>query len=403
MSDKKAKKSVTEMGAGGVAGFQLPLGIKQRKEALDRCIRESGDLNEGHALLYLRSLDESATEDVCEALDFRQYEHVASMIREHAVREVVRGKIREVVRKKKGGGGFVLYAPNKGKKKPSHPVGVFPTKLAAKRAELARFPPKDPKRLQRLRKEIDKLMKDPEKRAEAERRAMQQKGTDEVKPLKATKRESYSREMVEAALISKIMLRDVRAAALREGLFREEAQASEWDDYIKKISDKALKGDKGFQRAQAQVAKATETALAQAMKVIQKQLGQGAKVRGADKPGATDGGQVYVPFSISAEAADIGPIYLYVDKGVPAIEMSDAAKSNLVKVSPESAKSIRAALAAAQDVLEKMDTVRAATMARDSYLSKLEDKVDKMIMSMTPLQVSLLKQLLVKKYRGLTK
>ena len=44
----------------------------------------------------------------------------------------------------------MLYAPNKGKKHASRPAGAFPTKLAAKRADLARFPPKDPKKLEEL-------------------------------------------------------------------------------------------------------------------------------------------------------------------------------------------------------------------------------------------------------------
>ena len=44
-------------------------------------------------------------------------------------------RISEIVRKKAGGGGYNLYSPNKGKKKNPKPVGEFPTRIAAKRAE----------------------------------------------------------------------------------------------------------------------------------------------------------------------------------------------------------------------------------------------------------------------------
>ena len=81
----------------------------------------------------------------------------------------IRKAVQEIVRKKKGGGGYNLYSPNKGKKNPPKLVGEFPTHLAAKRAELARFPPKDAEQLKRARARLAKLSKDPKKRARAEK------------------------------------------------------------------------------------------------------------------------------------------------------------------------------------------------------------------------------------------
>ena len=83
--------------------------------------------------------------------------------------------MKEVVRKKPGGGGWLLYAPNPGKKKGSSKKGEFPTKLGAKRAQLARFPPKDAYKLNRLRKEVDRLTKDPIAAKEKERKAKDKK------------------------------------------------------------------------------------------------------------------------------------------------------------------------------------------------------------------------------------
>ena len=399
---KDPVKPVEEMGAGGVAGFQLPLGAHKRKEEIKRCVESSGDLSEAHLVVFFGNSDSARQEQFFEALDFMQDDAAADMVREEVVRMTVRQKISEVVRKKQGGGGYVLYAPNKGKKHNSKPVGSFPTKLAAKRAELARFPPKDPGKLRRLRKEVDKLMKDPKKRAEAERKAAKAKGTETgssmaKKPV-VKKHEGVSRDLVERALISNVILKDIN-----EGLFREERAGSGWDEFIGKISSSVLKGDKGFQRFQAQMTKATEASLAQAAKIIQRSLGSEAKVKASKAPSTTDSGVLFMPFHVVVEAASVGPIYLYIDKGLPAIEMSDEAKNSLTKITPGSAKAIRAALAAAQDNLEKISAVSDITAQRDAYLEKMETMVDKMIANMSPLQVSMMKQLLVKKYRSMTK
>lgn len=404
IDEAKKRTRKNEMGAGGVAGFQLPLGAKARKEAINRCIESANDLSEAHLVVFFNNSDNTKHEQFFEALDFMQDDSAADMVREEVVRQTIRNKIAEVVRKKKGGGGYVLYAPNKGKKHNSKAVGNFPTKLAAKRAELARFPPKDAGKLRRLRKEVDKLMKDPKKRAEVEKRAMKAKGTDTPhhagRPRGHKIGEGYTREMVEAAVLSKIIIKDVQKN-LHEGLFREERQGSEWDEFIGKISNKALQSDTGFRRLQAQIEKATEASLGQATKVIQKALGADAKVKVSASPGKTDSGQTFAPFSIEVETASVGPIYLYVDKGLPAIEMSDEAKNSLTKVTPGAAKAIRAALAGAQDNLEKVSGVADAVAQRDSYLSKLETKIDRMIASMSPIQISVLKQLLVKKYKSM--
>jgi hypothetical protein len=421
---KHMSEPKNEISAGGVSGFQLPLGVKQRKGALDRAVEEAGDITHGQVLLFLREAPLGRVAHMCELLDFFQYRPVADMVREHIVRKVIRSKIREVVRKKGGGGGFVLYAPNKGKKTESKPVGTFPTKLGAKRAELSRFPPKDPGKLSRLRKQIAKLMKDPKKRADAEKKARDIPGIDitpsrrpkkrarrpnprPAAPAVPVKKEHFTRGDIEAALLSEVISRQVKAAltarvVLGEGLFREERAGSEWDEVIGKISDHVLKADHGYQRIQRKMQQATEASLGQAVRIIQKALGPEAKVKAAKKPGS-ENGKTFVPFHIQVEAALVGPIYLYVDRGLPAIEMSDEAKNSLTKVTPGAGKAIDAAIGAAQRGLEKVSGVQQATAERDAYLDKMEHSVDRMISSMTPLQISMLKMLLVKKYRSLSK
>lgn len=94
---------------------------------------------------------------------------------EEALRSAIRQNLPEIVRKKEGGGGYVLYAPNeKGRKRKKNPkpVGEFPTRAAAKKAELARFPPKGGTQLKRARKEVDRLLKDPKKAQAQDRKDM---------------------------------------------------------------------------------------------------------------------------------------------------------------------------------------------------------------------------------------
>lgn len=438
-------KNVTknEMNAGGVAGFQAPL-----------------------------------TDEEAIAL----------------VKELIKKKMKEVVRKTPGGGGYTLYAPNKGKKSKPRSVGSFPTKLGAKRAELARFPPKDPNKLKRLRKEVDRLTKDPKKAAEREKKAREKKPKKEAfvreaptlptatsftssttsqqtkkpqiakdvqgfvkglstltktgpergnyvtshmsdptfmktlqshpqgqqvmkqlygfmnskknagptSPMKTTvagQTESAQRRMdfMERMIISKVITK-----SLTESLFREEKTESEWDDYITKLSKNALAGDSKFQNLQKNINKKTESMLNVAFNSIRKSVGKDVKLKsfGIKKDEGT--GQTYLAFSAEFEDVTAEPIYIHVEGGVPKIDLSQNAKVSLTKTDPGTAKLFRAELVTVQErVLDGMDDIAKAITSRDKYLDKLQNDVDGYVAGLSPLQVSLLKQLLVKKYRRL--
>lgn len=453
MNDEDDKKDpngeiVPEMGVAGIAGMQLPLSDEQRMAA---------------------------------------------------IRELIRNKVREVVRKKAGGGGYVLYAPNKGKKGRARGVGTFPTKLGAKRAELARFPPKDPGKLKRLRREVDRLVKNPKKAAEREKNAMKQKGTDKG-AVKAPKKETVLREgpftpggtvpttgttptaapaglakdpksfmtglqgipkdqqnkrvsyvqnhlkdpnfvgMVKKQqngdqvlkqlyglanqsakmvpgqtkttlgtqesvdrrhqFMERKVLSTIVTKSLTEALFREEKADSEWDDYIGKLSKQALAGDNKFQNLQKNISRKTEGILADALSTIKKAVGKNVKIKDFGVKHDAQNGKTYLAFSASFEDVTAEPIYIHIEGGVPKIELSQNAKVTLTKADPDKAKLFRAELVTVQErVLDEMDDLSRAIEARDKYLRKLETEVDGYIASLSSLQVSLLKNLLVKKYR----
>lgn len=191
MSSKK-----NEMTAGGMMGYQVPLAAKRKIEAFMEAIK----LMETDRDIFLSNVSEQVVNELSSFLDagkmIEAAKLVADKIEEGIVRNLVREKLREVVRKKKGGGGFVLYSPNQGKKRPPKAVGDFPTKLQAKRAELARFPPKDMAKLKRLRTQVGKLQKAPKKDKES-------KAPAEMK----TKKEGLQliRKLVEGVLIAEAL------------------------------------------------------------------------------------------------------------------------------------------------------------------------------------------------------
>jgi hypothetical protein len=325
---------------------------------------------------------------------------------------MVRNKMKEVVRKKAGGGGYVLYSPNQGKKKPSKAVGNFPTKVGAKKAELSRFPPKDPGKLKRLRKEVDRLLKDPKKRAEKEKSAAKEKGTDAgKKKAPAPKKESVAvtvspdaKEIAADGPEGLALLQAAIGLLVNESLFHEEKTGSNWDEYITRLSKQALTSDKKFQGLQKNIDKKTEKVLKDALGAIQKAVGKKVKIKemGGIKS-ATGGGKTYLPFSATVGQSAVEPIALYIEHGVPKIELSDQAKVALTKCDPAESKLFRADLIQVQErILDRMDELEKAVMNRDRYLEKQEDGVDEMVADLTPLQISLLKQVLVKKYRKIS-
>jgi hypothetical protein len=85
---------------------------------------------------------------------------------------------------------------------------------------------------------------------------------------------------------------------------------------------------------------------------------------------------------------------------MPHLEMSPEAENGLMNVEPDDADMFRGRLSSVEDkVLSKDKSLAGVVGERDKYLEKLEDGLDDYISSLTPLQMSILKMLLVKKYR----
>lgn len=303
---------------------------------------------------------------------------------EQRLRNAIREMVKEVVRKKAGGGGYQLYSPNKGKKKSPKPVGEFPTRIAAKKAELARFPPKDPEQLKKARKRMDKVMKDPKKRAAAERQDIS--GHKPPPKKKSAKKEAFTRLL---------------AAALRERLFRDdEVPGSAWDEKISSLHPDAIASDKKLAGHHKNIERASMGALGDAHKALAKALRGTAKVNPGDIAHDPDRRKTFIPVMLDCDGTEIGPVHLYVDGGHVKIEVSRDAREQIAGMEPPQARDIRGGLMSfEEDHLPKIDQAKKAWDERDAYLDKLHGKLEKHVNGMSGVEAHLAKQLLNKNGR----
>jgi len=388
-------KDISEMGVANIVGFQVPIGIKKRKKKVDEMLELNKDLQIFEVLSYLSALTENNCAIVENLLDENQYVKLASMIRESCFESVarayIRNKIREVVRKNDSGG-YSLYAPNPDKGSVPKKAADFPTKAAAKRAELHRYPPKDPGKLIRLKKEVDKLKKNPELAVIDKDKSFhpKKKTASASKVTKIDKKEAIERLV----------------KSITESLFREDKKGSEWDDYVAKLSKQAVLADKSFQSYQKAIVKRSEKTLHDSFLSIKAALTSNefeAKDKGTKKD--EERGINFLEFMVVDKqgTAEVGPFHIVIENGYPKIDVSSEAKNGMVRLDPERNKLLRSELMTVQeDVLDSDDSVLSAIQKRDEYLMKSERKLDDFVANLNALEITMLKRILVSKYRKIS-
>lgn len=315
------------------------------------------------------------------------------------VREAIKDIVREIVRKKAGGGGYALYAPNKGKKKNPKPVGEFPTRLAAKNAELARFPPKDPEQLKKMRARLDKIKKDPKKRAAAEKQDLS--GRKRIKKSGAPAGDRKKRRESFVRLISQDLSEGLFGGAnkpVTERLFHEdEVPGSPWDEKMSALHPDAISSDRKLHTLHRGMEKACIGALGDAHKSLSKVLKGIVKVNSGDISFDDDRKKTFMPVMLDCDGMEIGPVHLYVDGGHIKIEVSKDARAAIAQLEPDTARNIRGGLMSfEEDHLPRIDGAQKAWAARDSYLDKLHGRLEKHAAGLSGVEHHLMKGLLTK-------
>lgn len=372
--NKEKLKEMTAAGSGATIGPIQPLGAS--KESVEEMLSRHPDLRSWHMAVFARNADHFLRESFGHAARVDDFEDMANMVREEVTRQAIRRKMNEVVRKKDGK--YVLYAPNTGKKHPPKPVAVFSTKLAAKRAELAKFPPKDPEKLERLKKQIEKLLKDPKARAK-----------------EITMKEKVDRDLFETALLSMIVGRDVMRT-IGEGIDRSKP-ADEYQAFVNQFSQKALQGDKGYRGAQKTYQKAAASALGRKVKEVEEELGM--KVKSQEPKKHTDGKMRVL-------------VYVAGDCPVPVSFVADGKKVKTERMKETEAALTKCSEPVADKIRSRLFSVNEEDIGDDPELAQANDHmvgrtkkifkfVDEFLAKLSPLAMTVLKRLLAKKYRKL--
>lgn len=348
-----------------------------------------------------------------------------SLSPEDAVRALVRKKVKEVVRKKKGGG-YALYSPNMGKKKPAKKVGEFPTRGQAKKAEMLRFPPKDIKKRKALKKTVDRLKNKREgvehesyleelrdRLAEAAEDALDDKEAEKDTATPPEEPEGTSPEDaaadLDAAPADDAEMGDAEMDAPVDDPEAEPAdpvepsvrpatapqEESPWEDLLSKLSDVAVKKDPKLRKLVKKVGNATERALEKSVKTLGR-LTSGVK---AGKVGKDRVGRPYITATIELKSGDVGPVFIYV-KGETLHVVSDGkVKSSIMKLDPDEAREVKQALKDLPDRFDSRDLEKAVAL-RDKYLEEMELDLDGYLSELDALELSMLKRLVADKYSG---
>jgi hypothetical protein len=285
------------------------------------------------------------------------------------LREMINARIRETVRKVKDG--FGLYDPKagKGNKKKAKKVGTFPTRLAAKEAELNRFPPKDPEKLAKARANINKLKKDPKARAAAEKK-------DRIKRVES--------------------LTQLLSNSLSERLFREdEIPGSPWDERISSLHPDAISSDKKLHSLHKGMEVASIGALGDAHKGLSKALKGMAKIHPGEIAHDPQRKKTFMPVMLDCDGTEVGPVHLYIDGGHVKIEVSADARQQIADMEPDDSKLLRGGLMSfEEDHLPNITKAKDAWNDRDSYLDKMHGKLQKHVGNMSDVEMHLAKQML---------
>jgi len=324
---------------------------------------------------------------------------------EQIIKSFIKGKVREIVRKKNGK--YILYGPNKGKKKRASKVGEFPTKALAKQAELNRFPPRDPEKLAKARKNVDSMLK--------RKRKVESKIFNSL--LEAAEEALDDNE--EDTAIDQPDDQDASLDADTQGMqqpddgIQQEPDAvapavlkpshddknqdippSKWDELLGSIPKDVLKRDSRLrslrQRIENQSIKALEKSVKRLSSAISYKVSRGDV--GHDKLD-----RPYITCTIQTDNGKVGPIFMFVKEGLLHVVSDGKVKSDIMKLAPEEAKEINSAL---RDLPSSFDEakIEQAIEGRDEYLSGIEDSIDDFLSDLNGLEMRILKRLLVDKY-----
>jgi len=184
----------------------------------------------------------------------------------------------------------------------------------------------------------------------------------------------------------------------------ESEQAVVWEKFVSRLSKETVMSDPKLKSILQKMAKSEAKLLAKAVSEIKQTLGATGSFqveqKGSDQDATT--GDIKVNFVVHLKEGDVSLSFaVKLENGRPLILFPDESRTALNTMGTQESKLLRAELMHVQETaLNNMDDVVLVTAKRDSYLSKLEGKVDKTLNNMGPLEMAMLKYLVKNKYKG---
>ena len=214
---------------------------------------------------------------------------------------------------------------------------------------------------------------------------------------------------VKEALIRKIQR--VVTGMIKEGsmisyVFEQPPTSQEsviWNHFISKLSKETIMSDSKLKNLLQGMAKAEAKILGTAVDEIKKVVESAGNfaVQRTDLD-QDEEGNILLGFAVGLQ--DEGEVLHFgvkVENGRPLILFPEESRNALNAMSSNDSKVLRAELMHVQEtVLDHMDAVLKVTEKRDDYLHNMETKIGKVIDSMGPLEVSMIKFLLKTKFKG---
>lgn len=177
-----------------------------------------------------------------------------------------------------------------------------------------------------------------------------------------------------------------------------------WDAFVSRLSHEVLQSDPKLKNILVGLYKTRIKVLQLAYKQISDVLHKTGQFEvDKAKTDKQEDGEPVLMFDINILAAKKKvPIGIVIQHDKPVFRIPDETKAFLNSLATQESKLLRAELMHVQEtVLDNIHDVTKAAEKRNNYLKNMESKMDKMLSSMVPLQIALLRNLIKSKYKGM--
>lgn len=222
------------------------------------------------------------------------------------------------------------------------------------------------------------------------------------KPIKTIKKEGMIK-MLKENLLTLLQERSAMSYVFEQGPSSDDDTT--WENFLQKLSSQAIMSDPKLKSILQNMAKSESKLLDLSVKAIADVLhksGDGFEVE-KGKLNRDDSGNVMMDFSVFMPESNIELGFaVKTENGRPLIFFPPQTKNQINTLANDESKLLRVLLMAAQETaLDKMEDFSSATGKRNEYLRTIEAKLDKVLQSMSPLQMAMVRELLKVKYKSI--